>query len=385
MSKESATEIATLLSQLVRVPSVNPHLDPDSEGEAKLADFCCGWLERRGVRCTLEESSPGRPNLIAEVGTAAGATVVLCGHLDTVAVDGMRRPPFEGAVEDGRLYGRGAYDMKGGVAAIMLALARLADAEVRGRVVAALVADEEYASEGAFAFVRRHSADACILTEPSALELVLAHKGFVWLEVETHGIAAHGSRWDLGSSAIAAMAPIVVALSTFDSAVLRSRTHPLCGPASLHCAQIEGGDGISTYAAHCTLRVERRTIPGERTADVVAELVRLVHDASPDAEVRTLLTREPMTCAADAPLAMCVRRAAEAVLGRTPRDVGVAYWMDAAIFSAAGIPTVNIGGSGEGAHAALEWADVASHDALARILAEAALAFLETCGVPGAV
>jgi acetylornithine deacetylase len=246
----------------------------------------------------------------------------------------------------------------------------------RGRVLAALVADEEYASAGAFDFVRRHRADACILTEPSALDLVLAHKGFVWLEVTTRGVAAHGSRWDLGESAIARMAPVIEALTAHDAGELRTRAHPLCGPASLHCATVRGGEGISTYAAECVLGVERRTIPGERTEDVVAELKRVIRAAQRDAEVKVVLTREPMTCPPDAPIAQCVRAAAEEVTGRTPADSGVAYWMDAAVFAAAGVPTVNIGGAGGGAHAAEEYADVASHTALVGVLEEATRRYL---------
>jgi acetylornithine deacetylase len=373
------TILPDLLAELVRIPSVNPSLDPSSAGEEAIAAFCVDWLEQHGVRAWLEEASPGRPNVVAEVGDDAGSgpTLVLCAHLDTVSAAGMDMPPFEPRREGDRLYGRGAYDMKGGVAAVMCAMAGLAERRpARGRALAALVADEEDASIGAFDFVRRHHADACILTEPSALDLVVAHKGFVWLEVETRGMAAHGSRWERGESAIARMAPVVVALSEFDERVLRGRCDPQCGPASLHCATIRGGEGISTYAPSCTLRVERRTIPGEAANVVVAELERVIRSADARAEVRTLLVREPMTCAPDARVAECVRRAAEAELGRAPRESGVAYWMDAAVFAGAGIPAVNIGGAGDGAHAAVEWADVPSHEACARILVRAACGFL---------
>jgi acetylornithine deacetylase len=373
--------IRATLTELVRVPSVNPSLATDADrarapaGEAAVASIIAAWCAARGIDARIEDAAAGRPNVVASVGSGDGPTLVLCAHLDTVSAAGMDGDPYDARVEGARLYGRGSYDMKAAVAAILCALDSLTAAPVRGRVVAAFVADEELASIGAQDFVRRHSADACILTEPSALDLVLAHKGFVWLEVITRGVAAHGSRWDIGASAIAAMAPIVTALHDFDARVLRRRDHPLTGPASLHCGTIAGGEGISTYAASCRLEVERRTIPGERAVEVVAELEALIRSAAEGAEVRTLLVREPMTCAADAPIAVCVRDAATAVLGRTPADTGAAYWMDAAIFSQAGIPTVNIGADGAGAHAAVEWADLDSTVALARILEAAARRF----------
>src|SRR4029077_15925567 len=144
-------------------------------------------------------------------------------------------------VEGNRVYGRGSYDMKGSAAAVMSAAAALAHTNLLGRVVVALVADEEYASIGAQDFVKRHRADACVLTEPSEGRLILGHKGFVWAEIVTTGRAAHGSRWDLGISAIARMGKIICALEQFDQNELRKRTHPLVGPASQHCALVRGG------------------------------------------------------------------------------------------------------------------------------------------------
>jgi acetylornithine deacetylase len=373
--------VTRTLADLVSIPSVNPSLAVAADlaraaaGEAALAAHIVAWFGERGIDAQLEEAAAGRPNVVASVGGGDGPALVLCAHLDTVSAAGMAGDPYDARVEDGRLYGRGSYDMKSGVAAVMCALASLAEAGVRGRVTAALVADEEYASIGAQDFVRRHHADACILTEPSALELVLAHKGFVWLEVITRGVAAHGSRWETGRSAIAAMARIVTALDDFAAQTLRQRTHPLTGPASLHCGTISGGEGISTYAAACRLEVERRTIPGERAGAVIAELVERIRAVVPDAAIRTLLVREPMTCERDAPIATAVREAAWHVTGRQPAESGVAYWMDAALFAEAGIPTVNIGPSGDGGHAAVEWVDLDSTAACARVLAEAALRF----------
>ncbi|PWT81168.1 MAG: acetylornithine deacetylase [Blastocatellia bacterium] len=367
---------------LVRVPSVNPSIAPgEAHGELEIANVARQWLESRGVRAWLEEAAPGRPNLIAEVGAGDGPRLVFCAHLDTVGTDGMSIPPFEPTVAGGRLYGRGSYDMKGSAAAILVALSRLQRSSFSGQVMAALVADEEYASIGADDFVNRHRADACVVTEPSHGELVLAHKGFVWLRLTTTGRAAHGSRFDLGVSAIASMARIVVALEQFDAHVLRRRTHPLVGPASMHCALIDGGTGLTTYAASCTMQVERRTLPGESAADVAEEIREVIRQSGETADVTVLFDRPGLTCDRDSHVARAVRDAATAVIGRPPEETGVAYWMDAAIFAAADIPTVNYGPAGAGAHEAVEWVDLASVVDCSRVLVEAAYRYSGTRGV----
>ena len=357
-NRESVVDVLQLL---VRTPSVNPTLAPDErQNEEAIAGVCQQWFEQQQVRAWVDEVGPGRCNCVAEIGSGK-PVLVLCGHIDTVQTTGMTIPPFEPRVEGNRLYGRGAYDMKGGVAAIMSTLATLKAEPLPGKVMAALVCDEEYASIGAADFVKRYSADACILTEPSLgspHELVIAHKGFVWVEVTTQGFATHGSRWDLGVSAIGKMGRIVSALEQFDLEVLRQRAHPLVGPASLHCATITGGSGWSTYAEECRLQIERRTIPGETPDQVLGEINRVIREAGEDASVRLVFERSPMTCAPDADIARSARLALETVTGQTPRDAGVAYWMDAAIFDQAGIPTVNFGSNGAGAHEAVEWVNI---------------------------
>jgi acetylornithine deacetylase len=374
ISRDSALEV---LQMLIRTPSVNPNLAPDEgHGEAAIAARARDWLAARGLRSWLEEAAPGRPNALAESGDGQGLTLVLCAHLDTVGTVGMTIPPFEPLVEGSRVYGRGSYDMKGSAAAVMTAAAALAaEGLPGGRVLVALVADEEYASIGAQDFVRRHAADACILTEPSESRLILAHKGFVWTEIVTTGRAAHGSRWDIGVSAIGKMGRIVAALEEFDQLELRARVHPLVGPASLHCALIGGGSGLSTYSEKCALKLERRTLPGEAPDQVLRELKEVVQKAGEEAEINCLLERPPLTCDRDAKVSNCVRDAASTVTGKRPEETGVAYWMDAALFAAAGIPTVNYGPGGAGAHEAVEWVDLDSVVNCAHVLAEAARRF----------
>jgi acetylornithine deacetylase len=376
ISPDSALEV---LKMLISTPSVNPSLAPDEgHGEAAIAARARDWLAAYGLRSWLEEAAPGRPNVLAEAGHGHGPTLVLCAHLDTVGTAGMTIPPFEPVVEGSRVYGRGSCDMKGSAAAVMTAAAALSDEGLSGRVLLALVVDEEYASIGAQDFVRRHPADACILTEPSEGRLILAHKGFIWIEIVTTGRAAHGSRWDLGVSAIGKMGRIVAALEDFDQLELRARAHPLVGPASLHCALIQGGSGLSTYSEKCALKVERRTLPGEAPNQVLQELKDVVRRAGEQAVFNCLLDRPPLTCDRNAKVATCVREAACSVTGERPEETGVAYWMDAALFAAAGIPTVNYGPGGAGAHEAVEWVDLDSVVSCAQVLAEAARRFCRT-------
>lgn len=341
-----------------------------------MASAARDWLAARGIRSWTDEVARGRPNCVAETGDGQGRTLVFCAHLDTVGTCGMTIAPFEPNIENGRVYGRGSYDMKGSAAAIMAATAALAEEHLHGRVLASLVADEEYASLGAQDFVKRYPADACVVTEPSEGRLVLAHKGFVWAEIVTHGRAAHGSRWDLGVSAIGKMGRIIAALEEFDQIELRRRVHPLVGPASQHCALIQGGTGLSTYSERCVLQIERRTLPGETPEQVMQELAAVIERAGEQAEVRCTLHRPPLTCDRQAQIASDLRQAVAAVAGYTPEEIGVGYWMDAALFAKAGIPTVNYGPSGAGAHEAVEWVDRDSVVTCAEVLVETARRFL---------
>ncbi|HEU4725643.1 MAG TPA: M20/M25/M40 family metallo-hydrolase, partial [Candidatus Eisenbacteria bacterium] len=351
--------------------------------------FIRDWLTAQGVPAALEEAAPGRPNVVGTVGTGTGRTLVLCAHIDTVGTAGMTIPPFEPRRENGRLYGRGAFDMKGGLAAVMTAGARLQQAwraapgGAPGTVLLALVADEEYTSLGADHFVAHHRADGCVLTEASGGELIVAHKGFVWLTVRTKGRAAHGSRWDLGASAIGPMARLVEAIEAFDRDTLRQRVHPLVGPASMHAAIIQGGVGISTYAPECTLRVERRTLPDETPEQTAREIRELAARVGVDAEVEIEFSRPALLCDPKAAVVDAMRGAITHVAGAAPKETGVWYWMDAAIFAAAGIPTVDYGPTGEGAHEAVEWVECASVERTADVLVEAARRFFEA-GTAGA-
>jgi acetylornithine deacetylase len=296
---------------------------------------------------------------------------MLNAHMDTVGVAGMDRP-WEPAVRDGRLHGRGSYDMKGGLAANMLAGARAAASPLRGDVLVTAVADEEYASIGVQAVLERHGADACIVTEPTSLRVCVAHKGFAWADIETRGRAAHGSRPDLGEDAILRMGPALIALGGL-SERLGERRHPLLGPGSVHASLIEGGQELSSYPERCVLRIERRTLPGETAEAVRAEIDALAAAAGGTATVT--LVREPFEVDPGEAVVREVRAQAAARTGADPEVYGDTPWMDAAFTAAAGIPTVVFGPGGAGAHAVEEWADLDSVAACADVLTATATAF----------
>ena len=349
--RQAAIELAELVRELVAIDSVNPDLVPGGAGEGAIGHFVAEWLERAGLEVSVEEVAPGRPNVTAIArGSGGGRTLLLNAHMDTVGVGGMERP-HEPRVEDGRLYGRGSYDMKAGLAAAMMAAATVTG--LAGDVVVAAVCDEEAGSLGTKAFLKSGPrVDAAIVTEPTDLAVAIAHQGFAGFEIETAGHAAHGSQPDLGVDAIVKMGPVLVELGAVAERLRRGPAHPLLGTESMHASLIEGGQEFSTYPQRCLLSGEWRTLPAG--SDVVEELRDVVTRSGVTADVRLLFTGEPFEAPADDDIVHLLQRHAKADL------VGVPYWADSALLAAAGIPTVLFGPRGAGAHADVEWVDVAS-------------------------
>jgi len=378
-SAEDRTWCLTTLERLVQINSINPKLAPGAPGEREVADYTAGRLAELGLEVERYEPEPGRISVTGRLrGTGGGKSLMLNGHYDTVEVDGMAEP-FSGAVRDGRLYGRGSFDMKGSVAACMTAVKMLKDdgSRLRGDVVVAAVADEEYGSCGTADLVRRIKVDGAIVTEPTALDICLAHKGYLWIAVETLGRAAHGSKFDQGVDANMMMGRFLNRLDRLERELRGRPPHRLVGPPSLHAATLHGGTGLSTYSASCRLEIERRTIPGETEASAMAELRRLVSELEAEdpaftARVECFFARDPFEVAPDAGVVVSLAGAAASVLGRTPRMVGDTPWMDSALLAAAGVETVVFGPAGAGAHAAVEWVDVESVLQTADVLAATA-------------
>lgn len=370
------SDLTALLSSLVAIDSVNPSLVPGGAGEARVADFIEHWAGERGLETERFEETPGRPSVLVRAkGTGGGRRLMLCGHIDTVNVEGMA-DPHSPRIEGDRLYGRGAYDMKAGVAAALITAREASRLGLAGDVLVAAVADEEHSSLGVQEVLCHVDADAAIVTEPTELALAVAHKGFVWSEVDVTGRSAHGSRPQLGVDAIVKMGAVLKELEELDRS-LAHHTHPLLGRASVHASLIEGGVELSSYPAHCKLGLERRTLPGEFREQIDRELESLLDDcraadADFEASHRLLLVREPFEIEQEAELVTIVTDAAAEVLPGSVRIGGASYWADAAFIAAAGIPTVLFGPGGDGAHAIEEWVSLSDTKAVARTLIAAA-------------
>jgi len=371
--------LVDLLTRFVRIDSTNPTLDPDGAGEGPMAAFVADVMRDLGLVVETIPSAPGRPSVVGiRPGSGDGRSLMLNAHTDTVGVEGMDAP-FDPRIENGRMYGRGTQDMKGSLAAQLAAVKALneSDVDLAGDLVVAAVVDEEDASIGTESILPRYATDGAIVTEPTDLELCLAHKGFVWLDVTTRGRAAHGSRPSEGIDANRHMGRVLHRLDAIDDQLAQKPSHPLTGSPSLHAAQIEGGSAPSIYAAACWLRVERRTIPGETAEDARTELQAVLDDLSADddafdASLSVDFHRDPFEIDADAPIATAVRTAGTDVLGTAPPDAGQTYWTDAGLLADAGVETVVLGPVGAGLHTTEEWVDLDSLVDLSAILAQSA-------------
>lgn len=375
-------QLTQLLSELVAIDSVNPDLVPGAAGEGEIAQFVADWLTKAGIEVIMDEAAPGRPNVVGIVrGSGGGKSLMLNAHTDVVGVAGMSEP-FTPRIEGNRLYGRGAFDMKGSLAACMVVAARAKALNLAGDLIFTAVVDEEYASIGTASIAKQWTADAAIVTEPTGLNLCIAHRGFVWLDVETEGVAAHGSRPHLGVDAIAKMGKVLVEIEALDQQLRAGTAHPLLQTGSIHASLISGGQELSSYPAQCKLGVERRTIPGE-TPEIVEAQIQAILDRATASDpqfkgaVRTTLVRDPFEISADAPIVQLLHEKIRSEIGHTPKIYGDTPWMDTAILAQASIPAVIFGPTGAGAHAVEEWVDLESVAQCADVLTATVAAF---CG-----
>ncbi|GLI26167.1 acetylornithine deacetylase [Agromyces rhizosphaerae] len=368
-------ELVALARELVALDSVNPDLDPSGAGEVALAHALRRRLDASGFSTTL--IGPGaRPSLVARRrGTGGGRTLLLSGHLDTVGVRTYADGPFAPRVDGDQLWGRGAYDMKGALAAGVLAAERAtAGDELAGDVVLAFAADEEFGSigtEAVLASLDTAEIDGALVLEPTGLELGVAHRGFAWFALEVHGRAAHGSQPEQGVDAIAGMLRLVAALDADPAPCAPEQGHPLLGTSTLRVATLEGGVDAATVAPHCRATIERRTLPGETPAVVRAALeATLARAAGSDVsfQLTELVSRPAFEAPDGSAVVAAVDRAAVAELGALPDRRGDPWWTEAALFADAGIDVALYGPAGGGAHADAEWLDLPSAATHVRVL-----------------
>jgi acetylornithine deacetylase len=367
MFKSSVDEKAAtgLLKELVKIDSVNPTLVPGAKGEEEIAEYVANWLKALGLKAKVDKIEAKRCNAVGALkGAGGGKSLMLNGHIDTVGYDYMTIDPLKPVIKDGRMYGRGTFDMKGGLVASLAALKAVVDSgtQLKGDVVVAAVCDEEYASIGTERVMEKTRVDAAIVGEPSALQIERCHKGFAWIDVETKGLAAHGSAWQVGVDAIVEMGKVLTSLEAL-GAKHQKRRHPLVGPASVHAGTIKGGLELSTYPDKCLLQIERRLIPGEERKDVEEEMETLlkgIADKDPKftASYEIIFYRGSMDVPETSDICQTIAACSKEAIKLTPAFTGGSGWLDTQIIWGKGIPAVAYGPAGDGAHAAVEWVDL---------------------------
>ena len=358
------TRTEKLLAELIALPSVNPAFLPPRHphaGEKRVADFLAAVAANAGLEIEFQKVLPGRSNVIARLRprNKIRRTILLAPHLDTVGADGTRFIPQR---KNGRLHGRGACDTKGSVAAMLAALCELANSKSRPletEIVFAGLIDEEHMQAGSRALAAGgFKADLAIVGEPTKLQVVTAHKGSLWLELATHGRAAHGATPQLGKNAVHEMARVVDALETDYAAQLWRRKHKLLGAGTVNVGKISGGTQPNIVPDSCTIAIDRRTLPGETDAGVRCEITTLLRAKKLNVKISStkLAPCLPLETDAKLPLVQQFLRSANQT-----KPVGVDYFCDAAVLSAAGIPSVVFGpGDIAQAHTADEWISLAS-------------------------
>ena len=382
LNQARAGDSVALTRAMVAIPSVNPLMEEGGTGEEAMAQQCGAWLEGWGYEIKLQEVDTTRWNVVARRGGSGGQRLILNGHLDTVGVEGMTVPPFEGGLSDGKVWGRGACDMKGGLAIILATAATLAKEDHPGELVVALTADEEHASIGMQAFSEIvGGAAAAVVCEPTKLAVMPAHKGFLWVNAEFRGTAAHGSRPEEGVDAILHAGHFLAALGELEARLLAGPKHPLLEYPSFHAGTIEGGSAPSVYPHRCKLVLERRTLPGEDPSAIMEEfreVLEEVRERVPGMDVALTpgLFRPGTEVPVESDLVQGLLAAMEAE-GLERRVEAMTAWVDAAFLNEAGIPAVCFGpGSIAHAHSAEEWVPVQELEMGARILTRFAREFL---------
>ncbi len=406
-------ELIQLLCDLIAIDSTNPGLAPGAAGEEALVTFLARRLTAAGLEVDVWEPRPGRPNIVATLpgygraatggaatagavtagdvlsGQASGQasvekaagdeapSLMLVGHLDVVGA-----PPelFTPQIRDGRLYGRGSNDMKAGLAAAVVTAERLAAearaaggrSPLRGDLLVAGCADEEWESFGAESLVTRYHPAAAILPERTDFDVTVEHGGFTWFELESKGVEAAGAEPEKGVDAIALLGPLLAGIASLDRE-LDARPHASYGRGSIHAATIAGGTQLPAYPGFCRLGIERCLIAGESVAQSCAEIETLLAaaraaDGRFAASNHLVVGREPVALSRDDPVVLALVAAAAAELDRPPRVRGDIGWADSGIFAEAGIPCAQFGPIGDGEHTAGEWVDVESVKLVARVL-----------------
>lgn len=374
--------LVNTLTELVKINSVNPDLDPEGAGEEELGRYISHLLESLEIESTVTRLGPSRINVIGRLrGKGTGKSLMLNAHMDTVGVKGMKSP-FSAAVRNGKLYGRGSYDMKGSIAAILATAKSIKEhnIDLEGDVLMTFVADEEFESRGTQELIKVYKTDAAIVTEPTDLDICLAHRGFGVYEITTKGRTAHGGNHREGIDANSKMGLLLAELENLSKKLSQEKKHPLLDSASLHVPLIRGGQSLFIYSEECTINVERRTLPGEKESDVLKELEDIMKMISSrnkhfKATIKPIIWRDPYEISDQAPIVTTLQGCATEVLGFRPSYIGHAWWEDSGLIGKTGTETVIMGPKGGGIHEKTEWVDLKSLTYLSNILLQTAVAY----------
>ncbi|CAG9982778.1 unnamed protein product [Clonostachys byssicola] len=354
-------------------------------GETQIAHYVTAWMEHRNIESHWIEPVRGHPSVVGVVrGTGGGKSLLFNGHLDTVTLKTYEGEPLSGVISDGKLFGRGSADMKGGLAAAMVALASAKSMKIRGDVLLTAVADEEGYSVGTSDVLSAGwRADAALVNEPTNMEILHVHKGFALLEVNIYGVAAHGSRPDLGVDAICKAGYFLAQLDQFAHRLQHGQgSNPKIGPGSIHASIIKGGEEVASYPHFCNIILERRTVPGETPAIVeeqVRDILQSVADSVADFKFDLKLTfhRPPFELSLDHPFFKLVKDVVSESTGSEAVVAGAPYWTDSALLAAQGIPSLIWGPTGYGLHGKEEWVEIESVGKVATGLSEIIRRFCE--------
>jgi succinyl-diaminopimelate desuccinylase len=363
-----------ILRDLIALPSVNPAFLPPGDsraGETRVAGFLADAAAKAGLDVEWQEVFPNRSNLIARLLPSGEIRqrIVLAPHMDTVGVSSDEQ--FTPVLKNGRLYGRGACDTKGSIAVMFAGLAELANAKRRPantEIVLVALVDEESGQGGSRALAKsRFKADLAIVGEPTRLQIVTAHKGDLWLQLETTGKAAHGSRPELGRNAVHLMAKIVHLLETDYASQLRRRRHPLLRHATINVGTISGGRQPNIVPDRCAIRIDRRTVPGESDPAVKREILSYIRRRGLAATMLDTKHEEPAPPLETDPRLPLVKQFLRSASQKKP--AGVDFFTDAGVLAAAGIPSVVFGpGDIAQAHTTDEWVAVSQLERGTRLL-----------------
>lgn len=364
-------ELIDLIQKIVQIPST-----PETDGyETKVAEYIYQYFLNEGIEAQLVEVKDGRPNVIAKIeGSGNGPALMLTGHMDTVPAYDMDIEPFKGEIKDGKLYGRGAVDMKGPLAAMILSLVAIkrSDITLKGDLIFAGVIEEEYKSFGTEYLVKNGpGADAAIVGEPSQLKIAAGHRGLEWLEITVKGKAAHGGTADKGINAISKTAKLINKIESDLIPKFAERTHDLIGPPTLNFGVIKGGTQPSSVADKCILQIDRRWTPLETLSQVFVELDDIIKEIQKeDKDFKATVERIPSNMATmdhapmeidlDHPLVNGLEKTTKEILGNKAEIVAFPGWTDASLLSNfAKIDTVVFGpGDISCAHSEVEYIDL---------------------------